>query len=1616
MGQYNFFGAGSLKAQVLLKSLYLDSGVHTLTFRAVERPADPGAWGENMYLVELLLVPKSALPTLESVEAAADRTDIAVGQTAVISAKGIMSNGYVDFLRNDDAEVRYSSSDETVAGVNTSGIVRAISEGTVGITVEVAVYGITKQNVVTMTVNNKALETVLLQLEKNEIPVGVTTKANVTAKLNDGSTLDLKDAIVEFDSDNENVAVIDSNGLVTAVAEGTAGITVTVTLAGNTPLTGQAQISVVPLVLDTLQVTADKTTLFVGRQAVLTIIGTMNDQKAADLSRAAITYKAYALVDGEYAEDNEIVEINAETGVVTAKKPGTAKIHVEVNLDGTVITNEDTVITIESTDGITNSKTKLTYYTDEKVAAARENIAQYAWARAMKDAAVGLADQYVDKTDILWEIVTPQSIPRSMTVNPQYRCPNCGTDLRAASGNYPWLHDPVNDPWKLKCPNCGTRFPTNDFESYYKGGLDSNGIFDPILAKQHNDALVARGEQGNLVNILYPEKGAAWGVDDGYGWMDENGVRQTFIAYYAHWGLWYGGTIQDALDALRDAYLYTGDRAYAYTGTILLDRIADVYPDMNLAAYKDADGYRNSHGGTGEGKILGNIWETGLVQSFLKAYDAFYNAMEDEEIVAYLMNKATELDLDNPKSTPALLRKNIEDGIVRQVYPAVQSARINGNFGMHQAALALAAVVLDSNPETKEWLDFDFQAGGLASNPWRVTGGDIMPALVDRVDRDGHGNEAAPGYNVLWLDQMMEVANVLDGYEGYPGADLYKNPKFMKMFSAMYPLILAGKYTAQIGDTGSTGNPGLNASMEDSVTGFMKFDDPVLAQLAYFLNNNSVEGLHSGIFTEDPESVGPRIQAIIDELGELDLTSDNLTGYGFAVLRDGENNKRYFGIQIPFANLSSFDATAATKYYEASGTVQFEADRAGHRISFHFDVPKTDVFEIDLNPFKAVSYGVYDVSIDGAKVKTVDFYGGSGASSNLEALATMELTEGAHVISFEGVGRNESSSGYKMGLIDLVLFDEEALRIKNDETLSDTQRDIWLYYGRNTGHGHKDTLNLGVHAYGLDVAPDLGYPEETGEQPNRMEWVSNTISHNTVVVDKQKQADSYVGTPIHFDDSEMVDIVDVDARAVYPQTEMYRRTVATVKVDDESSYSVDFFRVKGGNDHYYSFHGYEGPVAAEGLNLVGQKDGNGNFVGTYAGIDTQFGVRPANDSVAGWGYKGPGFHWLKNVEKDAAPGNNFSIDWDIHDGRKVLPEETDIHLRLTMLGQYDDVAVMDGEPPKIPGNPQTLKYIVAHRGGTNLDSLFTAVIEPYKDARYIESIQEVAVTTAGGVAASGDVQAVKVVLGNGRTDYIVNALDNETLYTVDDKFLFKGFLGVYSEKDGRQVYGYVSDGTVIGDYTSTSPASAAGTVKSFTKDLNASNQLTVEFENEVDVNSLTGRFIYVDNDGVQNAAYKLNGIKSLNGNTVTFDLGATTLIRSYQDSSDIEKGYVYNIAENDHFVIPLSFEAKKNNAELEYIKLDNDLLTGFEPSTLNYRVVLPYAANKIPFVTAEAANENAVVEITQAGGRRTLTMPEAAWSKVVFNFQWGHAPIPPRCGRNEFALRYTSCATPIRGV
>jgi hypothetical protein len=1011
-------------------------------------------------------------------------------------------------------------------------------------------------------------------------------------------------------------------------------------------------------------------------------------------------------------------------------------------------------------DKVTSSKTRSTIYTAAKIAAARKNITRYDWAKEQRDVAEKAAAPYVGLGyEGLWNLVPSALVPRAIHTNSLdgNLSPIVGKALDETE-RFPWKSDPLKDPWKLTDPVSKYRFPTNDYGAFYRSGLDENGNFHPENA-----------DRKLLVNTLYPEKGPTWGVDDGYGWTDpETKKRYTFIAYYCHWGLWWRtgdnpGVITQALNSLRDAYVYTGDLRYARAGIVLLDRVADIYPTLDTTLFDNA-AYYNSNGGRPAGKAIGCIWETGMVKDLVSAYDAFYPAMDDAEAVAFLKGKGQQFHLPF-KENGTQLRRNVEDSILRQVYEGVKDAHIVGNTGFHQSALAMAAVVLDTLPETKEWLDFNFQAGGLVKGEdrFQVTGGNLLATLVNDVDRDGHGNEASPGYNGGWLSSIRMVADVLDGYDRYPEADLYKNVKFRKLFLARYPLILIDKYSPRIGDYGDTGQIGLPVGIPENAHALEKFGDPVFAQVAYLLNGNKTDGIRGDIFSPEPEKVQERIQAVITRDGPLPLTSTNQTAYGFAALRNGKRD-------------------------------------------------------------------------DGP-----------------------------------------------MAL-----------------------RDLWVYYGRNGGHGHRDTLNLGLNAFGLDLLPDLGYPEQANNMNrHRHEWMNNTISHNTVVVDGQKQQTQIVSLPLHFDDVPNVKLIDIDAPEVFPQVKQYQRTTALIPVDATTSYAVDLFRVSGGKDHYFSFHAAEGPVTSGGLNLIQQA------LGTYAGPNVPFGEGAKDYPGVAGTYQGSGFHWLDNVTRDPKPKDNFSIDWAIQDTWKVLPQEVKIHLRLTMLGDIADVALADGHPPRRQGIAKTLRYLVVHRTGKDLRSVFTSVIEPYQNTRVLKSIEPTTVTAKGTAVDPFEVRALKIERIDGQTDYVISALKTDTLYTIEGRIPFQGSFGVYSEKNGKPVYAYLNDGTVLGEEGTgiRTQGRITGKIVEFTRDVSQKNTITVQIPGSTIVTErFTGRDIYVHNDGKRSAVYRIHKAEVLGDGKYRLDIGEQTLVRSYAQNTDLQKGFIYDIAAGQSFYIPLSQE------------------------------------------------------------------------------------------------------------
>ena len=991
------------------------------------------------------------------------------------------------------------------------------------------------------------------------------------------------------------------------------------------------------------------------------------------------------------------------------------------------------------------------FYTVKKISNARKNITQYAWAKEIRDKAVETAEKYLTQgLDWLWGIIPAQSIYRSYEVNQTKGSPLTGKKIDAF-GNYPYYGDPINMPWKIQDPTNKKWYPANDFAAYYRTGLDDRGVFNPVTAKK-------RGSQ-YLKNTMYPELGEGWGVDDGYGFIDEKGDRYTFIAYYCHWYLWHTqgsetAAIREAINAFRDAYIYTGDGKYAVAGLIMLDRIADLYPDMTTVGLPKK-GFNNSDGRSDRGKILGCIWEAQLTPFFLYAYDAFKPMAEHPDVAQFLCGKKEEFP-GLPDKYNGSVVVNFEENFIKEVYKSIMNTQISGNFGMIQHALAAAAVVYDRLPETKEWLDTTLNSNIYEPRDRTARSGcDILATLVNEVDRDGFGNEAAPGYNSIWFIMMQDYAKLLEDYPLYD-FDLFKHPKYKKMLTAMFTLQLSKKYTPNIGDSSATGNPSTVLATRDAVLAYEKYNAPRYAQMAYWVNDG-VDGIRQDIYKQDPELIAGKINNEVIKHGPYHLVSDNITGYGFCALRK---------------------------------------DNAGEHM-----------------------------------------------------------------------------------------------------------RDLWLYYGRNTGHGHKDTLNMGIHAYGVDMAPDFGYPEYANEAKRRFEWESHTISHNTVLVDGKRQNDHVVGKPLHFEAGERVRLIDVCAPDVYPQTKTYRRVSVMVDIDERDSYYIDFFRVSGGNSHHYSFHGAEGAAVPEGINFVKQSEG------TYEGRDVPYPTETL--LVTDYNDIGGGFNWLKNVERAKNTEGAFSIDWAIKDTWGVYEGTEPLHLKLTMLGEYDEVALADGVPPQNKvGNPKSLRFLIAKREGAPADSLFVSVIEPYCGKSRINAIEQVKMAADGDIG-SNDAFALKVVLDNGQVDFIMLSFDNNNEFVVGDKISFNGFFGLFTEKNGKATYSFISHGQKISDHCST--VGLSGKVMGFTKEMTDENVITVSFDTDENIESgvihnLTNKYIYIDNNEKFNGSYRIHGCKKTDDKLYALSIGDVTLINSWADKYDFAKGYNYNIHEGDSFTIPFSSE------------------------------------------------------------------------------------------------------------
>jgi hypothetical protein len=518
-----------------------------------------------------------------------------------------------------------------------------------------------------------------------------------------------------------------------------------------------------------------------------------------------------------------------------------------------------------------HAKRAATIYTAEKVEIARENIANYDWAKQQRDATLAYADKWLAMSDEqIWNLPVEQTVPRSIYVHATQGCPIHGKALIDKYGVYGWKVDPINKPWKVQCPIGGETWPTNDFQKFYASGKDGKNVFQYSVA--------------NRSHLYSTDSSRNYGVDDGKGYVDGYGNRYNFIAYYAHWGVWQniGRSWSQALANLGEAYVFTGNPAYAHKAAILLSRIADLLPTMDTSVW-GSQGYSQGDGLSGMGLALGSIWDAALASSIARTYDAIYPALnKDPQLYTFLQGKASRYGL-HPVDTPANFQKHIEQNALVVLLKAIQARRVRANEGIHQKAYAEAAIALDDPAQTPNWLEWLLQPG----TPYQG-GGHLPSILVDLVDRDGASDEGSPGYNMIWLEALQPLADLLEDSPYAESHSITKYPNFRNLLSFPFWMQLTPNYYPHIGDESLAGNPGVAPGTDPNryAAAFQRYGFPELAQMAYQLNGNSSHGLHGGIFDPGAEKTAAAIDNVIATGGKLPETSAmHLNGYGLAAMR-----------------------------------------------------------------------------------------------------------------------------------------------------------------------------------------------------------------------------------------------------------------------------------------------------------------------------------------------------------------------------------------------------------------------------------------------------------------------------------------------------------------------------------------------------------------------------------------------------------------------------------------------------------------------------------------------------------------------------------------------------------
>ncbi len=336
--------------------------------------------------------------------------------------------------------------------------------------------------------------------------------------------------------------------------------------------------------------------------------------------------------------------------------------------------------------------------------------------------------------------------------------------------------------------------------------------------------------------------------DDGSGWLDTRpesptkGQRFYFKGWFQHWFLRYIGIL---LKTMAQLWLISGDDSYRVQALTLLERFAEVYPDLDAKdltySGDDWDVYV---------KMTGSYWEGSVLYDIASAVEILHN------------------------NIPAPLLETIHENVYRAAFEAYRAKPAASNWGNNwNPPLAKFATVLGD----KEMLDFMLNGHPAAQ----------APVLDNQFFRDGFPYEASLSYASTYHGVAIGVADAMNEH----GKWVWNHPHMRESWNSFADLVCLDRYTHFAADMGSLNNKGWTLPVYIVEPAYRAYHTPVLAR--YLLQSMEINGV-KGPDSLDDLFVAPLDIVELKSMAECapDLKSTVGAVRGIGILRSGMGNNR----------------------------------------------------------------------------------------------------------------------------------------------------------------------------------------------------------------------------------------------------------------------------------------------------------------------------------------------------------------------------------------------------------------------------------------------------------------------------------------------------------------------------------------------------------------------------------------------------------------------------------------------------------------------------------------------------------------------------------------------------